>query len=68
MRPRLSSVGSGRPQPRRIFKPVVRPRVSQLLDSAYRYPVTVLVAGAGYGKSVALDHWLAGLQGDVVRL
>ncbi|MFN2528774.1 MAG: LuxR C-terminal-related transcriptional regulator [Candidatus Baltobacteraceae bacterium] len=67
MRPRLSSVGAGRPQPRRIFKPVPRPRVSQLLDSAHRYTVTVLVAGAGYGKSVALDHWLGTLPEDVVR-
>jgi ATP/maltotriose-dependent transcriptional regulator MalT len=67
MRPRLSSVGSGRPQPRRIFKPVLRPRISQLLDSAHHYPVTVLIAGAGYGKSVALDHWLLELSGDVVR-
>lgn len=63
----LSSVGSVQPTPRRAFRPLVRPRVSQLLDSAYQYPVTVLIAGAGYGKSVALEHWLAQKQEPVVR-
>lgn len=67
MRRQLQSVGSVAPGPRRAFRPLLRPRVSQLLDSAYHYPVTVLIAGAGYGKSVALDHWLAGIAGTVVR-
>ncbi|MDQ6930642.1 MAG: LuxR C-terminal-related transcriptional regulator [Candidatus Eremiobacteraeota bacterium] len=37
------------------------------MDSAHAYSVTVLIAGAGYGKSVALDHWLAQQQETIVR-
>ncbi|MDP9018784.1 MAG: LuxR C-terminal-related transcriptional regulator [Candidatus Eremiobacteraeota bacterium] len=38
-----------------------------MLDSAHQYPVTVIIAGPGYGKSVALDHWIALEKTDTVR-
>lgn len=36
----------------------VRSRVLQRIDGAATRPITLLVAPAGYGKSVALSHWL----------
>jgi LuxR family maltose regulon positive regulatory protein len=44
-----------------------RPRLSARLASAATYPVTLLAAPAGYGKSVALDAYLREISGDVLR-
>lgn len=38
---------------------VARPRITALLDEAARHPLTLLVAGVGYGKSTALAAWAA---------
>ncbi|HEY0798035.1 MAG TPA: hypothetical protein VGD50_02740, partial [Candidatus Baltobacteraceae bacterium] len=40
------------------FEPIVRPRIVERLRRASRYRVTLLVAGAGFGKSVAIRHFL----------
>jgi LuxR family maltose regulon positive regulatory protein len=37
---------------------VARPRISGLLDRAVRRPVTLISAGPGYGKTLALAHWI----------
>lgn len=44
-----------------------RQRLSQRLAAAAAYPVTLLVAPAGYGKSVALDAYLCDVPDTVVR-
>ncbi len=38
---------------------VARPRIATLLDEASRHPLTLVVAGVGYGKSTALAAWAA---------
>src|SRR3954447_15820082 len=38
---------------------VARPRVSRALDSAWEASLTLVVAPAGYGKTVAVELWLA---------
>ncbi|HTV72681.1 MAG TPA: hypothetical protein VME66_03115 [Candidatus Acidoferrales bacterium] len=40
------------------FKPTVRPRIVERLQRAAEYPVSVLVAPAGLGKSVAVRQFL----------
>src|SRR5579883_2643243 len=41
------------------FAPILRSRLTQRLKSSAAYPITLLVAPAGYGKSVALRQYLA---------
>ena len=62
----LVAVG-GRPEPIGVFEPVVRLRVLDRLRLAARYPIALMIAPAGYGKSVALRHFLAEYQGPHVR-
>jgi len=47
--------------PTLAFAPVVRPRVSERIASAAQHALTLIIAPAGYGKSVALRHYLAGV-------
>ncbi len=47
--------------------PVARPRLVERLVASAGYPVTLLVAPAGYGKSVVLRQYLAGLREPYVR-
>ncbi len=44
-----------------------RPRIIDRFASANARPIALIVAAAGYGKSVALDQYLATLDGNVVR-
>ena len=44
--------------PPATFEPIVRPRLIARLAAAARFRVTLLVAGAGFGKSVAVRHFL----------
>ena len=62
----LVAVG-GRAESTRVFEPVIRPRVVERLDNAMRYPIALIVAPAGYGKSVALRHFLAQRAAPHVR-
>ncbi len=41
--------------------PIERPRVAERLVAAATYPITLLIAPAGYGKSVALRQYLHSL-------
>ena len=51
--------------PRRLAPPrlrrgiVARPRLSRALDSGWEASLTLVVAPAGYGKTVAVELWLA---------
>src|SRR3954465_14012669 len=51
--------------PRRLAPPrlrrgiVARPHLSQALDSGWDASLTLVVAPAGYGKTVAVETWLA---------
>jgi ATP/maltotriose-dependent transcriptional regulator MalT len=42
-----------------IFTPIVRPRIVQRIELAAAGCIILIVAPAGYGKSLALSHWLA---------
>jgi len=64
------------PHPRGIYPgadgnttrmPLMRARVNDRLARAARFPVTVLVAPAGFGKSVALRDYLETARVDAVR-
>ena len=43
---------------------VSRPRLDERLDGAFRSPLTVLSAPAGFGKTTALTEWLATVPPD----
>jgi ATP/maltotriose-dependent transcriptional regulator MalT len=53
---RLADVA--RPAGPAIFLPIVRPRISLRFDDAAAGRIILVVAPAGYGKSLALSHWL----------
>jgi LuxR family maltose regulon positive regulatory protein len=44
-----------------------RPRLQDRLAHAARYPIVLIVAPAGFGKSVALRDFLAGGDGEALR-
>ncbi len=44
-----------------------RERISKRLAAGAALPVTLLAAPAGYGKSIALDDYLRGVDGEVLR-
>jgi ATP/maltotriose-dependent transcriptional regulator MalT len=46
---------------------LARPRINARLQSAARFPVTLIVAPAGFGKSIALRDFLESAQVDAVR-
>ncbi len=50
-----------------VFAPIVRPRLIECIRSRSSRPLLLLIAPAGYGKSVALRQYLATLQGQTVR-
>ncbi len=41
-----------------MFSPIVRPRISQRINAAAAGRIVLIVAPAGYGKSLAVAHWL----------
>lgn len=54
--------------PRRRSSLVARPRLTALLDGALDYPVTLVCAPLGYGKTVAVDDWLSRRKIEAVKL
>ncbi|MBV8499820.1 MAG: hypothetical protein JO003_11265 [Candidatus Eremiobacteraeota bacterium] len=50
-----------------VFALVDRPRLVERLSASGAYPITLLVAPAGYGKSVILRQYLGGLREPNVR-
>ncbi|MCA2219093.1 LuxR C-terminal-related transcriptional regulator [Jidongwangia harbinensis] len=46
-------------RPRTLRAQVHRPRLSVLLDAALQVPVTLVCAGAGWGKTVLVSTWAA---------
>lgn len=49
------------------FGPIVRPRIVDRITAVSGRPVVLLIAPAGYGKSVALRQYLATLRDPCVR-
>jgi ATP/maltotriose-dependent transcriptional regulator MalT len=49
-----------------FFAPIERPRVVERLEAGAAYPVTLLIAPAGYGKSVVLRQYLKSLVDSTV--
>jgi ATP/maltotriose-dependent transcriptional regulator MalT len=45
-----------------VFAPIDRPRLVERLAASAAFPVALLIAPAGYGKSVALRQYLASLR------
>lgn len=58
--------GVAQPEPA-MFTPMVRPRILQRIEAAAHYPVILVVAPAGYGKSVAVSQWLEAQLRSQVR-
>ena len=50
-------------RPRVPLTYVARPEVDRLLDEGTRRPLTVVSAGAGWGKTLAAAHWAAAVGG-----
>lgn len=46
--------------PRHVTRPVLRPRLLELLDGSDRVPLTLVSAPPGYGKTTLVASWLAG--------
>src|SRR5579875_2338000 len=46
------------------FTPILRPRVVERIESAALQRIVLIVAPAGYGKSVALRQYLDSLEGE----
>lgn len=57
----------GRPDAGGVFTPIYRPRVQERLETAAQLRVTLIVAPAGYGKSISLRHFLDRFDGPNVR-
>jgi len=57
----------GRPDAGGVFTPIYRPRVQERLETAAQLRVTLIVAPAGYGKSISLRHFLDRLDEPHVR-
>jgi ATP/maltotriose-dependent transcriptional regulator MalT len=51
----------------RPFEPIPRPRVMERLARATRYRLTLLIAPAGFGKSVAIRQFLAASAAESIR-
>ncbi|MFY9737710.1 MAG: AAA family ATPase, partial [Candidatus Cybelea sp.] len=49
------------------FVPLERPRLLERLSLSASFPIALLVAPAGYGKSVVLRQYLRGLREPCVR-
>jgi LuxR family maltose regulon positive regulatory protein len=50
----------------KVISAIERPRVMRRLSAAARYPVTLIVAPAGYGKTTALRQFLANYKNTVL--
>lgn len=50
------------------LKHLVRKRINSVLSSIDTYPLTIVEAPAGYGKTTAVKDYLAGRRGDVLWL
>src|SRR5581483_10471489 len=67
-RRRLLSAGIPREAEELHAMPLMRARVNDRLARATRFPVTVLIAPAGFGKSVALRDFLETARLEAVRV
>ena len=56
----------GRPDLGGVFRPIDRPRVLDRLATAAQYRIATIIAPAGFGKSVAVRQFLAGVPSSVV--
>jgi len=56
----------GRPDLGGVFRPIDRPRVLERLATAAQYRIATIIAPAGFGKSVAVRQFLAGVPSSVV--
>ncbi|MDQ6931791.1 MAG: LuxR C-terminal-related transcriptional regulator [Candidatus Eremiobacteraeota bacterium] len=55
-------LGSARSAQLGVFTPIVRPRIIERIGFAAQHGVALILAPAGYGKSVALGHYLASVS------
>lgn len=62
-----SAVTEGRLDATTAFVPVVRPRIVRRIAEAARHRVALVVASAGYGKSIAVRHYLESQERPYVR-
>lgn len=53
---------SAKSAPLGVFTPIVRPRLIERIAFAAQHGLTLITAPAGYGKSVALRHYLASIS------
>ena len=56
----------GRPDLGGVFRPIDRPRVLDRLATAAQYRIATIIAPAGFGKSVAVRQFIAGVPSAVV--
>ncbi|MBV8196563.1 MAG: hypothetical protein JO263_00385, partial [Candidatus Eremiobacteraeota bacterium] len=57
----MRALGAGQRGEAGIFAPIERPRLVERVALASKFPIALLVAPAGYGKSVVLRQYLADL-------
>lgn len=62
-----SAVSEGRLDAITAFVPVVRPRVVRRIAQAARHRIALVVASAGYGKSIAVRQYLESQERPYVR-
>jgi serine/threonine-protein kinase PknK len=61
-----SVAADGRPDLGGVFQPIDRPRVLDRLATAAQYRIGMIIAPAGFGKSVALRQFLATVPSSIV--
>jgi ATP/maltotriose-dependent transcriptional regulator MalT len=61
-----SVAADGRPDLGGVFRPIDRPRVLDRLATAAQYRIATIIAPAGFGKSVAVRQYIAGVPSAVV--
>lgn len=50
-----------------VFAPIDRPRLVERLSVSARFPIALLIAPAGYGKSIVLRQYLGSLREPFIR-
>jgi ATP/maltotriose-dependent transcriptional regulator MalT len=60
-------VATDRAEASKPFEPIVRSRMIERFSRATGYPITLVIAPAGYGKTVALRHYLERAQIEYIR-
>ena len=60
-------IAGGRVESTRAFEPLVRERLFERFTRATQCPVTIVVAPAGFGKSVAIRHFISASGIDHLR-